>query len=582
MKIAHLTTVDMSLRYLVWPQLLAGRQHGEAIGISAPGEFVGELEAEGIRHIPLPSSTRGMNLLADLRATIELWRILRRERIDVLHTHNPKPGVYGRIVGRLAGVPIVVNTVHGLYATPDSPLSKRIVVYGLEWLASRFSDVELIQNPEDVELLRRLHIVPRPKLRLLGNGVDLDRFDPVRAAAARDQVRAELGVGESQVVVGAVGRLVAEKGVAELIEAAERLDGRFVVVWVGPHDPDKDDAISEVVIDRAREAGVRLLGMRRDVERLYGGFDIFVLPSHREGFPRAAMEAAASGLPVVATDIRGCRQVVDHGVNGLLIPVGDAQALAEAVATLGDDDDSRMTMGRASARKAREQFDEAAVVEKVFSAYRDVAGEKGLGWMFERAEAGTTIRAARPGEGRVVAELHRRSIESGFLSTLGTRFLSLLYEAIIGHREGVVLVADHRGQVVGFISGVLSTGAFYRRFLRRYWLKTVLALLPGGMRPSLLRRALETLSYGRESRGEATGELLSMGVAPAFRGIGVGARLIGGLQGWADERRPASLRVVVGSDNERAIAVYRRAGFKDVRTLQVHRGEPSLEMLWPR
>ncbi|HIE21599.1 MAG TPA: glycosyltransferase family 1 protein, partial [Acidimicrobiia bacterium] len=224
MKIAHLTTVDMSLRFLLLPQLEAAKEHGEVLGISAPGPHVEELETRGIRHVPLEASTRGMSLSSDLRAAAQLWRIIRAERPDILHTHNPKPGVYGRILGRLVGVPIVVNTVHGLYASPESPMLKRAFVYALEGLASRFSDAELVQNPEDLELLGRLGITPRSKLRLLGNGVDLERFNPDRARESREAKRAALGLEPDDVVVGFVGRLVAEKGLPELIEAADRPD----------------------------------------------------------------------------------------------------------------------------------------------------------------------------------------------------------------------------------------------------------------------------------------------------------------------------------------------------------------------
>ena len=122
--VAHLTTVDMSLRFLVLAQLRAVRDRGgRAIGISAPGPWVSELEAEGIEHFALRSSTRAMSVTSDVRAASELWTLVRRERVDVLHTHNPKPGLYGRVVGRAARVPIVVNTVHGLYATEDDPLA---------------------------------------------------------------------------------------------------------------------------------------------------------------------------------------------------------------------------------------------------------------------------------------------------------------------------------------------------------------------------------------------------------------------------------------------------------------------------
>ena len=146
--VAHLTTVDLSLRSLLMAQLLGARDAGYAVvGISAPGPWVPELEAEGIRHIALHHSTRAVDARADARAARELWSVLRRERPTILHTHNPKPGLYGRVLGRLAGVPVVVNTVHGLYATDDDSWSKRAAVYGLEAVASRFSDAELVQNP---------------------------------------------------------------------------------------------------------------------------------------------------------------------------------------------------------------------------------------------------------------------------------------------------------------------------------------------------------------------------------------------------------------------------------------------------
>lgn len=376
-KVAHLTTTDISLRYLVLAQLRAVRDAGaEAIGISAPGPFVEDLTREGIRHIPLPSSTRGMDPLADLRAITELWKVLRHERPLVLHVHNPKPGIYGRIVGRLAGIPIVVNTQHGLYATETDSWAKRLAVYSLEAVAARCSDAELVQNREDLALLRRWRIAP--SARLVGNGVDLVRFDPDRfPTEARRVVRRELGIAEDRVVVGSVGRLVAEKGYLELLDAWERLDpDRFSLVVVGGEDPEKPDALGHELLERARASGVHLLGHRDDVDTLYAAMDIFVLASHREGFPRAAMEAAAMGLPLVATDVRGCREVVAHGRNGLLVPVRDPVALRAAVERIGSDPAQRAAMGRASRSIAAEHFDERAVVRRTLETYREVAAAK--------------------------------------------------------------------------------------------------------------------------------------------------------------------------------------------------------------
>ena len=385
MKVAHLTTVDMSLRYLLLPQLRAVVDAGgDAVGISAPGPWVAELEACGIRHRALASSTRSFAPLADLRAARELWRVLREERPDVLHTHNPKPGLYGRIVGRLTGVPIVVNTVHGLYAAPDDPLPKRALVYALEAVAARFSHAELVQNPEDLALLRRFRI--SPKAQLLGNGVDLVRFDPARVSAAqRVALRAELGVRDDQVLIGTVGRLVREKGYPELFEAMRMLDaGLFVLVCVGGDDPEKADSLAPDLVDAARASGVRFLGHRDDVDDLLGAFDGFVLASHREGFPRAAMEAAAMGLPIVATDIRGCREVVEQDVNGALVPVRDPAAIAAALTRLADPQ-RRERYGRASRAIAATRFDERAVVQRVLAAYDAVARRKGLALSFGRA-----------------------------------------------------------------------------------------------------------------------------------------------------------------------------------------------------
>lgn len=377
--VAHLTTVDMSLRFLVLAQLRAVRDlGGRAIGISAPGPWVEELEAEGIQHLPLTSSTRAMDPAADLGAAHELWRILRREPIDVLHTHNPKPGLYGRVIGRLARVPIVVNTVHGLYATEDDPRAKRAIVYGLEGIASRFSDAELFQNPEDLALMQRLHLTCRA--RFLGNGVDLTRFDPTRFDnAERQAIRVDIGIDDpGTVLVGSVGRLVAEKGYPELFEACTQLPRHYRLVVVGGDDPDKADALPRSIMDRARARGVIFLGQRDDVDPLYAAMDLFVLASHREGFPRAAMEATAMGLPVVATDVRGCREIVDPEATGLLVPVWDPRSLTNAIRRLGDDPDLRARMSRAGVARASEHFDERRVVERVLDTYREVAARKHL------------------------------------------------------------------------------------------------------------------------------------------------------------------------------------------------------------
>ena len=373
-RLIHVTTSDISLALLLGPQLRAFAAEGlEVIGSSAPGPFVDQLTEWGIAHVPLRHATRSVSPGHDLAALPELVQLFRRLRPDIVHTHNPKPGLYGRLAAKAAGVPGIVNTVHGLYATGDDGLARRSVVYGLERVASACSQFELYQNPEDLETMRQLG-VPKEKLVLLGNGIDLGRFRSDHTPDERERARKELGVAADRVVMGTVGRLVWGKGFRELFASADRmrlLRPEVTFVVVGPEDDAKGDALRAEDLAAAEALGnVVFTGHRDDVEDLYAGMDVFVLPSYREGFPRSAMEAAATGLPVIATDIRGCRQAVDHDVTGLLVPLHDADALAGAIAELAADPERRVAMGRAGRRKAESEFDDSQIIQRTLAAYR--------------------------------------------------------------------------------------------------------------------------------------------------------------------------------------------------------------------
>lgn len=369
--VIHLATTDMSLDWLLGPQLRAFQAAGyEVVGMSAPGPHLPALAADGIRHIAVNNLTRAPGIAGDVRAFRELVRLLRAERPDVLHTHNPKPGVLGRIAGRLARVPVIVNTQHGLYAQPTDRFRRRAAVYTAERLAAACSHQELVQSAEDAHTLVETLKVPSRRVTVLGNGIDLARFDASRAE--RDRVRAEWGIRSDEIVVGVVGRLVLEKGLHELFAAARTVSAQVAdvrMVLVGPNDPDKPDGVSAAMVADATASGIVFVGSRSDMPECYSAMDMFVTASHREGFPRAAMEASASGLPVIATDIRGCRQVVDHDITGLLVPVRDPSALAAAISTLAADPARRSRMGAAAAAKAATDFDQQHVIDITLQTY---------------------------------------------------------------------------------------------------------------------------------------------------------------------------------------------------------------------
>ncbi|MEI7548536.1 MAG: glycosyltransferase [Actinomycetota bacterium] len=305
MKVVHLTTTDMSLDWLLGPQLRAFKDAGyEVVGMSAPGPHVAALKAAGIRHVPVAALTRAPGITADLRAVRQLYSAIRAERPDVLHTHNPKPGILGRILGRLARVPVVVNTQHGLYAQPGDRWQRRWPVYAAERIAAAFSHAELVQNPEDAHTLVHTLKVPARKVTVLGNGIDLTRFDGNRSARAT--LRAEWGIADDDVVAGVVGRLVREKGLDELFAAARTLHARGTpvrMVVVGPNEPDKPDGVTAASIAEAQALGIVFTGPRTDMPACYAAMDLFVTATYREGFPRAAMEASASGLPLAEASI---------------------------------------------------------------------------------------------------------------------------------------------------------------------------------------------------------------------------------------------------------------------------------------
>jgi glycosyltransferase involved in cell wall biosynthesis len=374
-RLVHLTTTDMSLDWLLGPQLRAFADAGyEVIGMSAAGPHVANLEAMGIRHVDVSAFTRSTNPLQDLRALGQLLRLLRHTRPDILHTHNPKPGIIGRIAGWLTRVPLVVNTQHGLYAQPTDRWQRRLPVYAAERIASAFGDAELVQNPEDVDTLVKHLRIPARKVNLLGNGIDLARFSPDSVTAAtRAQLRRDWGITDDEIVVGVVGRLVREKGIIEILEAAHLLHAegspvRFVIV--GPTDPGKADAVDAAHMQRAEADRVVFAGERLDMPEVYAAMDLFLTASWREGFPRSAMEAAAMGLPTVATDIRGNRQVIDDGVTGVLVPVHSAVALAGAVRNLVERRADWPVIAAAARDRSRTHFDQSLVIERTLAVYR--------------------------------------------------------------------------------------------------------------------------------------------------------------------------------------------------------------------
>jgi glycosyltransferase involved in cell wall biosynthesis len=351
--------------YSLRPLMRAAVESGWDVEFAcADGDYAEAMRAEGFRHRVVPM-TRSISLVPQLRAISTLASSLRRQRPDLVHTHTPVGGVAGRSAARIAGVRNVVHTLHGLpFTGPPRSIAERAFLLA-ERLLVPATSLFLSQSAADAASAARLGIAPADRTIVIGNGVDLGRFKP--DATARRETRSALGIASDAILVTTVARLVREKGLIELADAALalRADERLTFLVIGRSERSDRSHLEEELAAHPVMPALgnrwRLLGRRDDVERLLQASDVFVLPTHREGLPRSVIEAMATGLPVVASDIPACRELIEPDRTGLLVPAGDSEALAAAIARLSRSSD-RETMGSLARSRAESRHDERRII----------------------------------------------------------------------------------------------------------------------------------------------------------------------------------------------------------------------------
>jgi glycosyltransferase involved in cell wall biosynthesis len=339
--------------------------------LSPPGDYGAKLVGMGFDWRALPMERRSLNPIAEARLVNHLAGLLRRERPDIVHGFTIKPAVYGSIAARLAGVKGRVNAVAGLgyVFISDEPRARLLRPLVRRLLKTAFSgkDARLIlQNPDDLALFREAGLVAEERVRIIpGSGVDTSRFTPGRARRTGEPLEVLLAT-----------RLLWDKGLAEFIDAARILkaQGRNIrFLLAGEPDPGNPASVPvEAVRAWVDEGVVEWLGHVDDMPGLLGSVDVVVLPSYREGLPKTLIEAAACARPLITTDVPGCRQVVSHEADGLLVAVREHEPLVHAIARLDDDHELASRLGAAAREKALAQFDERIVVERTIEVYREL------------------------------------------------------------------------------------------------------------------------------------------------------------------------------------------------------------------
>jgi len=358
--LSHRMPLAEACRDAGWRVVIAARDNGRGA----------ELEAAGLEFLPIPFDRGGMNPLRDAKTVWAIWKMLRRLRPDILHCVAMKPLLYGHLAAFLAGMRGTVGAVAGfgyLFTgkRPHLWLLRKIITTALSLLIKGRGGSLIVQNEDDRRLVLREKLVAPDHLLLIpGSGVDVEALVPTPEPPA------------PPVAFACVCRMLKDKGIVELAEAARlvKAHGVSVVVrLVGGTDAENPSCLSEQQLHAWETEGlVEWLGHRTDIAAIWRDAHVAVLPSYREGMPKALLEAEACGRAVITTDVEGCREAIEDGVQGILVPVRQAEPLAAAMIRLAQDAELRQRMGAAARVRAEARFDKRMVVRDHMALYMKV------------------------------------------------------------------------------------------------------------------------------------------------------------------------------------------------------------------
>jgi glycosyltransferase involved in cell wall biosynthesis len=343
--------------------------------MAAPGEFQERLEALGVRVHCLRHLVRGISPLYDARSLVELTRLFRQEAYDLVHTHSSKTGFLGRLAARLAGTRAIVHHVRGFAFHEFSTTSNRIAFAAIEAIGARLCDRVIFVNDEERLWAARKGVVPEERSCTVYNGADLRVYCPAERQRLRSSARVAFGLGPEHSVIAFLGRLWEQKHpqalvptLVELLRQFPQLDPVLLIAGDGP--------LRGEVIRMAKLSGVeervRLLGWRNDVPVVMSAADVVYLPSLWEGLPRTLIEAAAFGIPAVATDVKGNREVIVEQETGFLVPPNDVASAASALGTILTSSEKRLAMEASAAQRGRLLYDSRETARKIERIYHEL------------------------------------------------------------------------------------------------------------------------------------------------------------------------------------------------------------------
>lgn len=377
-KIIRVTTVPISLGKLLQGQLKFMSQYYDMIGVSGKGE--GQLDIvsqnEGVRVIPV-EMTRKITPIKDLKAVYKLYKVFKKEKPQIVHSHTPKAGTLSMLAAKLAGVPHRLHTIAGLPLL-EATGAKRVLLDTVE-KATYACATKIYPNSSGLNdiIITNKYTSPK-KLKVIANGssngIDTSFFDPELYAEEENHKLSEsLGIRPADTVIIYVGRLVKDKGIHELIDAFKKLNTTSTtakLLLVGTYEKDLDPLSPDAEEEINTNPNIITVGWQNDVRPYFAISDVLAFPSYREGFPNVVMQAASMGLASVVTNINGCNEIITDGINGKIIPVKDSELLFKNLKMLVEDKMQRDTLAANARESITSRYERKVVWEALLEEYR--------------------------------------------------------------------------------------------------------------------------------------------------------------------------------------------------------------------
>lgn len=384
LKLFRVTTVPISLKILLKGQHRFMSEKGfYVVGISSNGKELIEVEnGEGIKVIPIDMS-RKITPLQDINSLWKMYKLLKEQKPQIVHTHTPKAGIIGMLASKLAGVPIRLHTVAGLPLI-EAVGNKRKMLDFVEKLTYS-SATKVYPNSKGLyDFILQNNYTSIDKLKVIGegssNGIDTTFFScQYFSEENQAQLKMKLNIQQDDFVFVFVGRLVGDKGINELIKAFSKLKiPNSKLLLVGPLESDLDPLLSETLKEIETNPNIISVGFQKDVRSYFVISNCLVFPSYREGFPNVVMQAGAMGLPSIVSNINGCNEIIIEGENGTIIPVKDSEAIRSAMLKMIEDKEFYFKLKENSRSMIRSRYEQSVVWDALLQEYETLLKEKNI------------------------------------------------------------------------------------------------------------------------------------------------------------------------------------------------------------